>query len=236
MSGAAVAALVGTAAAAAGGTWAIVLVAYFVSATLLSHWRAAAKQARTEGRIEKGGPRDGAQVAANGAVFALAAIGNATSPDVLWQSLAAAALGASAADTWATEIGTLARGMPRSIIDGTPVATGTSGGVTALGFLAAAAGATFIALVVLLVGWPASAGAAAFVGGIGGALVDSILGASIQARRWCATCGSMTERRIHGCGRGTALRGGVRWLNNDGVNAVSTLAGALLGASAARWL
>jgi uncharacterized membrane protein len=175
------------------------------------------------------------QVAANGAVFAVAAIGHSASPDALWQALGAAALGASAADTWATEIGTLARATPRSIIEWTPVAVGTSGGVTLLGFFAAAVGATFIAIVVRLAGWAPGAGVAALMGGVSGALIDSILGATFQARRWCATCDASTEQRIHRCGRATALTGGIRWLDNDGVNAVSTLAGALLGASAARW-
>ena len=40
----------------------------------------------------------------------------------------------------------------------------------------------------------------------------------------------MTERRIHRCGNITRPAGGVPWLDNDGVNAAATLAGALLGA------
>jgi uncharacterized protein (TIGR00297 family) len=235
-SGAAAAVVTGTFAMAAGWTWGIVLIAYFVSAVVLSRFRAADKESRTGGRIEKSGPRDAMQVLANGGVFALVALGYRLSPDPLWQALGAGALGASAADTWATEIGTLARATPRSILDWHPVEVGTSGGVTAQGFVSGIAGAAFIALVTWLVRWPAISMAAALIGGVVGCLLDSVLGASLQARRWCATCGTRTEQRIHRCGARTAVAGGVRWLDNDGVNTISTFAGALFGATGASYL
>jgi uncharacterized membrane protein len=74
---------------------------------------------------------------------------------------------------------------------------------------------------------------AALIGGAVGCLLDSVLGASWQARRWCATCGTLTEQRIHRCGSRTTVTGGVRWLDNDGVNALSTIGGALFGATGA---
>src|ERR1051325_3237610 len=173
LSGALGAAVIGAAAVGAGWSWGIFLVAYFVSASTLSRFRAGDRAKRVAGLIEKDGPRDVRQVAANGGVFALCAIGSMLSMDPLWQALAAAALGASAADTWATEIGTLARAAPRSIVDWSPVPAGTSGGVTVQGTLAAIAGAAFTAGVAWLVRWPVTAVVAAFIGGVGGCLVDS---------------------------------------------------------------
>jgi uncharacterized protein (TIGR00297 family) len=235
-SGAVAAAIVGAAAMAAGWSWGILLVAYFLGATLLSRFRAAEKASRTEGRVDKGGRRDAIQVLANGGAFALVALGYRASPDPLWQALGAGALAASAADTWATEVGTLARGSPRSILDWTPVAVGTSGGVTPVGLLAGLAGAGGIAMIAGLVRWPGIASVAALIGGMIGCLLDSLLGASLQARRWCATCLAPTEQRIHRCGAPTTLAGGLSWLDNDLVNAISTIGGALVGATAANYL
>jgi uncharacterized protein (TIGR00297 family) len=206
-----------------------------VSASILSRFRAVEKESRTGGRLEKGGARDAVQVLANGGFFALAAIGHSVSPDPIWQALGAGALAASAADTWATEIGTLAQQAPRSILDWSPVAVGTSGGVTAIGFVGGMAGAVSIALVAWMVGWPRLAIAAALIGGVVGCLLDSAIGASLQARRWCPTCGAATERRRHSCGSLTTVTGGLRWLDNDGVNALSTVGGALFGATAANY-
>lgn len=235
MHGAIAATIAGTVAMGAGWSWGVVLVAYFVSASLLSRFRAGERIARVGGRVEKDGPRDARQVAANGSVFVLAAAGFWASPDPLWQALGAGALAASAADTWATEIGTLARATPRSILDFSPVPAGTSGGVTALGFLAGLAGAMFIGLIAWFVRWPAVAVAAALAGGCIGCVLDSVIGAAFQSRRWCASCGVATEQRTHWCGAATTVTGGLRWLDNDGVNAISTMGGALFGAASARF-
>lgn len=232
-SGGVAAAVMGTLAMGAGWDWGLVLIAYFVAASALSRFRARDKARRTEGRIEKSGARDAAQVAANGGAFALAAMLFWLSPRPLWQAVGAAALAASSADTWATEIGTLARSAPRSILNGRLVPVGTSGGLTGLGLAAGLAGAGFVGVSVFVLGWPAAAVVAAILGGFFGCVLDSLLGATLQARRWCPACHADTERRVHHCGNATELRGGAAWLDNDGVNALSTLGGAVLGALAA---
>lgn len=231
-SGAVAAAICGTVAVGAGWSWGIVLIAYFVSATLLSRFRARDKERRTAGRIEKAGARDAAQVLANGGVFSAMALAYWIDPGPLWRALGAGALAASAADTWATEIGVLARVLPRSILGGQPVATGTSGGVTVQGLIAGLAGAAFMAQLTRLVAWPVDATVAALAGGMLGCLLDSVAGAALQARRWCVTCGTATERPIHTCGSATRVTGGLPWLDNDGVNALATVGGAILGAAA----
>ena len=229
-SGAISSVIAGTAAVGAGWSWAIVLLTYFVLASALSRVRAADKAAASEGRIEKGGARDAIQVAANGGVFVMCAIAYWMSPHGAWQAIGAAALAASSADTWATEIGTLSKARPRSILDGRIVPVGTSGGVTLLGFMAGVTGALVVAGVALAAGWPLVTAVAALVGGVSGSAADSLLGATLQARRWCPTCGAETERRVHTCDTETEVRGGLAWLDNDGVNALSTFDSALLGA------
>lgn len=234
--GALAAMVAGTITLAAGWSWAIILIGYFVSATLLSRFRAADKERRTQGRVEKHGARDATQVLANGGAFVVMALGFWVRPHPLWMAFAAGALAASAADTWATELGVLARRRPRSILTWKPVDVGTSGGITMQGFAAGITGAMFIALVAWMVRWPTAATVSALVGGILGCALDSIVGASLQARRWCASCDMATEQQIHRCGAATTRTGGLAWLDNDGVNALATVGGALLGAAATAFL
>lgn len=229
--GALAAVVVGATAIAAGWSWGALLIAFFVSSTAMSHYRAPVKTARTASIVEKGNERDAKQVLANGGVFALAAALSLLTPSWLsWQALAVGALAASTSDTWATEIGTLSNSTPRTIVGWRQVPPGTSGGVTTLGALAAIAGAAFIALVALVVGWPRGILVAALLGGIFGSTVDSLLGATLQTRRWCELCDRPTERVVHGCGTETRTAGGISWLDNDVVNLVSTAAGGLLAA------
>lgn len=228
-SGAVAAGIIGMVALGAGWGWGVILIAYFAAAVLLSRFGAAEKSDRSEGRVDKEGPRDARQVLSNGAVFSLAAVGDWVSPGALWEAVGAGALATSSADTWATELGTLSRVAPRSILRGQSVRVGTSGGVTTLGLAAGLAGAAFVATIASAVNWPAGAVGAAVAGGALGCLLDSVLGAWLQARRWCTSCGTATERRIHRCGARTRVEGGLPWLDNDGVNAISTVGGALVG-------
>jgi len=231
--GAAAAVLLGTVAVGADWTWGVLLVAYFVVSSLLTRFRAAEKAGRTQDRLEKTGARDAQQVLANGGVFFAAALAYWISEADMWQALAIGSLAASAADTWATELGTLSKSEPRSILGFHPVPVGTSGGLTLLGLLGTVAGAGFVAGVAWALKWPTFAIVSAIAGGILGSLLDSLLGAGLQARRHCPKCDAMTERAVHGCGTTTDVVGGIEWLDNDGVNFIATLCGALIGAAAA---
>jgi len=227
-SGALAAVLVGAAAAAAGWRWAALLIAWFVVSAALSSWRAAAREARTRGVVAKRGARDAVQVAANGALFVGGALLNMPWPGAGWDVFALGALATAAADTWATEIGTLAPHQPRSILTLSPVVRGMSGGVTAVGTLALVVGALAVAGGARLLGWPGTVVVPVALGGVVGALLDSILGATIQERRRCNGCGAPTERQRHSCGSSTQRTGGIRWVSNDMVNVFSGVAGGAL--------
>jgi uncharacterized protein (TIGR00297 family) len=151
-------------------------------------------------------------------------------PDVRWIALGAGSLAASAADTWATEIGTLYGGNPRSILTWRTVPVGTSGGVSAIGTVAAVAGAVFVGLVVAALGWASIVARNVMIGGLAGAIVDSLLGATVQSRRWCDACQRETERMVHDCGTPTRHLRGFVWLDNDLVNFLSNAAGGLIAA------
>lgn len=201
-----------------------VLVAFFVSSVALSRFGRSEKAAKLVD-VDKTGARDGMQVLANGGVAALCAL--ASLSDARFVPAFAGAFAAATADTWATEIGTLAKQEPRSILTFERIATGLSGGITFAGTIAEIAGAVSIAIVAAVafrLRPRAIAGIA--VAGVVGALVDSLLGASLQSLRWCGACKRATERQPHACGVATKPIRGVTWFGNDAVNFSATACGA----------
>lgn len=231
---------VGVPAALAGPAWAVLLVGYFAASSVLSRLGEATKRARTDRVIEKGGPRDAWQVLANGGAFAVAALLAlvAPPPDLSFRLAATGALAASAADTFATEIGTWLGGTPRDVRHWRPVPPGTSGGVTIAGSAGMVLGALVVTLLAALVLVPElrvpRLAALMVVIGVAGAVVDTLLGAWVQRRRWCPTCRASTEQRVHPCGTPTQRAGGWAWLGNDAVNTACTLVGAILAGSVVR--
>lgn len=194
-----------------------VLLAFFIPAVALSRVGRVRKKALVD--IGKQGPRDAMQVFANGGIATVCALMWALTRDVHWAVAFAGAYAAAAADTWGTEIGTLAKQRPRSILTLRPVATGISGGITLAGTLAEVAGALLLAAV-------SGLGVSVLIGGVAGALVDSALGATAQELRWCDACERSCETQPHVCGAPTRLIRGVAGISNDVVNFLATAAGA----------
>jgi uncharacterized protein (TIGR00297 family) len=219
-----------------GWAWGALLVTFFVSSSALSHYKEGRKQALAE-KFSKGSRRDLAQALANGGAGALMAVGSVLWPSPLWWAAFAGALATVNADTWATELGVLSKATPRLVTTGRDVEVGTSGGVTLAGTLAAAAGGALIGLVGALFDLAGGQGASAAVGllvittaaGLVGSFVDSLLGATVQAIYYCDACRKETERHpTHTCGGPTRRLRGWPWLNNDLVNFISSVAGALI--------
>lgn len=228
-SGALAALLVGTVALCASWGLGSYLIVWFVLASLLSRVGRKRKAERVRGIVEKGDRRDAWQVLANGAVFAVAALGTIIWPDArptLFPA-AAAALAAAGADTWATEIGTLIGGQPWSLRLRTRVPPGTSGALTWAGTFGSLLGASTLGVVAsALHVIPSPLVVAVSLGGLAGAFADSAIGAWWQARRWCSRCMLETEQHVHDCGTRTVLHGGIGRLDNDLVNLLCTIVGA----------
>jgi uncharacterized protein (TIGR00297 family) len=244
-SGAAGAVITGTSIFGFGGlAWGATLIYFFVSSTLLSHFKEREKAAVAADKFSKGARRDIWQALANAGVTMGAAVGyglgrRSPGPDALLAAFVGA-MAAANADTWATEVGTLSTEAPRLITTGQPVAPGTSGGVTLLGTGAALAGAATVGVVAEALGAARETPlrgqmpAIALLSGAAGALADSVLGATVQAMYWCPRCQKETERRVRACGEVTQPLRGLPWLDNDAVNFISTAAGALVAVLLAR--
>ncbi|MBU5442067.1 DUF92 domain-containing protein [Paenibacillus sp. MSJ-34] len=234
-SGAMAAVVMGTVYYAAGSlVWFGTLLAFFISSTLLSKWKKRKKE-RYEAAYEKTGRRDAGQVLANGGIGMLLCVVYALFPHPGWLFAFIGVMATVNADTWATEVGSLSRARPRSVLTWKPIPTGTSGGISALGTAASVLGGIWIGTIADALIWLEYGDAfrlsfvyAGAIAGTCGAFADSLLGAACQAMFRCETCGRTVERRNH-CGRPTVLVRGARWLNNDLVNAVSSCLGGLIG-------
>ncbi len=232
-SGAAAAAVTGGLIFGLGGIpWAVLLLAFFLSSSILSRLFGRQKRSLAE-KFSKGSRRDWGQVLANGGVGTILVIVHLLLPGLSLPWLAfAGTMAAVNADTWATELGVLNPRPPRLITTWQEVERGTSGGISWLGTAAAVGGALFIAIcaafftplqylpVLLLV---------VVFAGLLGSLFDSFLGATVQAIYFCPACQKETERYpLHLCGTPTEFLKGWSWLNNDWVNTACALVGAIV--------
>ncbi len=207
-----------------GLTWGLTLIAFFVSSTLLSHYKEHEKEP-IAAQYAKGGRRDLGQTLANGGVGALLAVCFNLHPATWLFAVFVGVMATVAGDTWATELGVLSRRPPRLITTGRVVPAGASGGITPLGTGATLAGG----LVMGLVAWGLAATFRSGVGawwvalaglgaGLVGGLADSLLGATVQAQ-YRDAAGAITERA-----GGIRVRG-VPWMTNDIVNLFASLLG-----------
>jgi len=225
--------------------YSVPILTFFITSSLLSAVGRTRKQ-RLYSRPVRYDPRNAWQVVANGGIPAFIVCAAALLPPGAtpssrdWFLLYLSALASANADTWATEIGTLAPGRPVHITTFRPVLPGTSGAVSLLGTLAGLAGAAAVTVSGWLA-WPEGSellvwrmdvaeGLAVLWAGFLGSLTDSVLGATIQAMYECARCGKVVETGRH-CGAPARLLSGRRWVTNDAVNALASLA-----AVAAAWI
>ncbi|HLC01510.1 MAG TPA: DUF92 domain-containing protein [Anaerolineales bacterium] len=227
--GAIAAAVVGTLTMGGGGIApAVLLLLFFFSSSALSRVGGERKRA-AQSFFSKKAQRDPGQVLANGALAAGLSVVYGLGGSQAWFAGLSGALAAVTADTWATELGVLAPGRPRLITTGELVEAGTSGGVSLLGSVAATAGALLIALAAGGFGVGRRVIPASLIGGIAGVVLDSLLGATVQTSYFCPECKKQTERHpLHTCGTETVHTRGWRWMNNDGVNFVASVAGAVV--------
>jgi uncharacterized protein (TIGR00297 family) len=212
-----------------GLSWFVIVAVFFALGVVFTLYKYGYKR-KLGSAQEKGGERSWPNILANGGVASAIALLNLAGSTPTLSVLFLGAISASAADTVATELGLLSHKRPRLITNISKIVMpGTSGGVTMLGIL----GEVFASLVI---------GSMAFylgllprglnivpicvVGGVFGAFSDSFLGAAVQRRGYCVVCLRPTEALRH-CGERTRSAGGVGYIENNVVNLIATIGGAL---------
>lgn len=206
------------------------LIGFFVLSSILS--KIADRQTKPDIISTKGSQRDIVQVYANGGIpliFAIAwYLSDFSIEPLYWAFLAS--LASATADTWETEIGSFNKSLPVNILTWKHVPKGYSGGITSLGTMGGLIGATSIAAIAYLIGsldLNIELIGMVILAGFLGSIIDSILGASFQAKFTCSKCGKPTERMIH-CNYKTQHISGIYWFDNDWVNVAGTLSGAVI--------
>lgn len=210
------------------------LLAFFLSSSVLSRLRRSENNQATAGPDAVTGARNAIQVLANGGVAAAMVPVFAFSVRH-WPSSSArmvlvmylAALATATADTWATEIGRLSGRSPRLLRNWRLVPAGTSGAISLPGTIAALIGAALIPLAASSL-WRLNAVEFAVVtwAGFLGSLLDSLLGAGLQAQFQDARTGECTDRS-ETAGAPNRRMHGVAWVKNDAVNLLACVGGTL---------
>lgn len=211
--------------------WALPILSFFILSSALSKVNSTAKRL-AKNVTEKGSERDWLQVLANGGIAGGIVLIYLLDRNPIWYAVFTGAVAASTSDTWSTEIGMLSGKQPIDLITFHHEQAGTSGAVTLIGLL----GGIFGALVIGVISFFFSTGfafatwiAVIVLSGFAGCLIDSLVGATLQARFECVVCHKQTEQRHH-CQTATQLVRGFRWLDNDAVNIICSFTGATIAA------
>lgn len=205
--------------------WSVPIITFFLLSSILSKFRKN-KNEKVDIYFEKSGQRDHWQVLANGGIAGLIVTINYFYTSELFYLIYVSCISAVCADTWATEIGTLRKRNTYNILNFNSVEQGKSGGISVSGTAGAILGAFIIPLSAVSFmdkKWIFPVAAS----GLLASLIDSILGASIQAQYFCSICGKITEHEIH-CEKKASLKSGFQRINNDAVNFICSCAGGII--------
>ncbi len=207
--------------------WTVPIFTFFIFSSVLSKIRKSKNQI-VESFFEKPGQRDYIQVFANGGTAGILIIIYFFTGNAIVYILYVASISSVCADTWATEIGTMKQNKTYSILNFREIDQGVSGGISFVGLFGSFLGAILISLSSIY--WVninnvfyifVIAASGVFAG-----LVDSLLGAVLQAQYKCKVCSSITEKRVH-CNKKTIKNHGIYWINNDAVNFLSSISGVI---------
>ena len=202
----------------------LLFMLFFLSCNVVGKISKRLRKGKTEIAEKKGHRRDVMQVVANGLMTTIAALIWFFTSKTVALIMFGAAVAEATSDTFAGEIGRLSKTGPVSIRNLKPVPVGMSGGVTFLGMMGAFLSSAMIAFCWYIWFRGVSVYAAVLVClmGFAGAVVDSYLGAFVQAHYVDPDTGMLTENDEKD-GRKLELAQGIRWVDNDMVNLMSNV-------------
>ncbi len=208
----------------------VILISFFVAAIAVDKVkkRLKEKKHKPDAGIEKRGDcRDSVQVLSNGLVAGISALLFFFTSERIFIFAFVASLAEALSDTVASGIGSLS-GKVFDVFRMRRCEAGESGGMSVLGTTASLLGSLLISFIALTFAELNIAEAllialASFLGGV----FDSFMGSLVQVKYKCRVCGKILEKEVH-CGENTEKYRGVRFINNDTVNLLSTLFAALL--------
>ena len=164
------------------------------------------------------------QVVCNGGVAIFVCIYDHFNPNPINIYLYAATVAAATSDTWATEFGKLSKSKPISITSFRTIEHGLSGGITMIGTFGSILGASIIGLAAfLLINAELKLIFGVIFTAFFSALLDSLIGDKLQGKYETKSGKIVEEMRLD-----TNLISGYRFIDNNFVNFIATLAGPFL--------
>jgi uncharacterized protein (TIGR00297 family) len=207
----------------------LILFGMFASASLLTKYKTEYKSVLTDKVVKKHGPRDAVQALCNLGIAFFCFLFYTYNREEVWLLALLCSVASSNADSWASELGILSKKKPVLITNFKICKPGISGGITWFGSFAGIMGSIFIALLSLLLKEKMMIGYSIVhlfflvsLAGIAGLFMDSLLGATLQIV-YKDDKGEETENVPLGLNKSR----GLRWINNDGVNFLSSMLVAL---------
>lgn len=207
----------------------LILFYMFASSSILTRFKKSGKK-EIEEVGAKSGPRDYVQALSNLGIATLLVLVYYFLPSDMLVAAIVGSVASANADSWASEIGGLSKSPPRLITNFRPIQKGISGGVTLLGMVGGIAGSFFIVVMsvltfkfvspfhgnFILLFW------STLIAGVCGFILDSYLGAIFQS---LYSKGNKLTENPQG---NNQLVKGIRWMNNDMVNFITTGMGAII--------
>ena len=133
-----------------------------------------------------------------------------------------AVIGGSLADTLASSIGSLSKGININPLTFKRMNKGESGAVSSLGMSASFLGGFIIGGIYYLSGGYIVNYLIIILMSALGSYVDSVMGAYLQGKFKCSKCKEIVETKFH-CNKKTKLVKGLSFMNNDMVNLLSNI-------------